>query len=669
MRNMKIGTKIILGFGLLVLISVILGGIAVYEMTASKNDAHTMSEEFVPEVAVANNIERYALLFMYEIRAYILAENKTSLENGRKHLATVNQYLKEAHELTTKHPQLTKLRENANAAETKLKEYEALLETTVKLFQTKAEDRQLMDASAKILLKECNDFRESQETKLREEYKAGLPADKLEERYDKIMHISDVIDFINDVRVKAFKALNDDDTKIAEESFKNFPEIDKKLEALKPLIKLEINIKQLAKIKEATDNYRKAMTDIVKSMQTMALDLTPKRAAAAIAVTEVAKNTATAGINDTVKSAGDTYAALGTANTIMIIGLAIATLFGIFIAIIITRSITKPLTLAIEGLTEGADQVTSAADQVSAASQELAEGSSEQAAAVEETSASLEEMTSMTRQNADNASQANTLMGESKAVVTRAGSSMKEMTKAMSEISSSGQEIGKIIKTIDEIAFQTNLLALNAAVEAARAGEAGAGFAVVADEVRNLAQRAAEAAKNTASLIEGTITQINRGTELVRTADQAFTEVSIATGKVEELVGEISAASNEQAQGIDQINQAMTQMDQVTQKNAANAEETASAAEELNAQSSSMRDIVNEMALMVGTAMHAAAVKSRRAPARARAQALPTAARTTSRAVVPAKARAKNGNVNAVPKSKVTKPDDIIPMNDDFKDF
>ena len=206
----------------------------------------------------------------------------------------------------------------------------------------------------------------------------------------------------------------------------------------------------------------------------------------------------------------------------------------------------------------------------------------------------------MTRQNADNASQANTLMEGTQAVVFRAGDAMKQMRQAMVEISDYGQQTGKIIKTIDEIAFQTNLLALNAAVEAARAGQAGAGFAVVADEVRNLAQRAAEAAKNTSALIEGSISRIDQGSKLAKTVNEAFEEVTSGAAKVAELIGEIAAASKEQAQGIDQVNQAIAQMDKVTQQNAANAEESASASEELTAQAESMQDLVSDLQKMVG---------------------------------------------------------------------
>lgn len=299
------------------------------------------------------------------------------------------------------------------------------------------------------------------------------------------------------------------------------------------------------------------------------------------------------------KTEGDIRAMADRAKLIAAILMTISVGLGTLICILAVRSITRPLRNVTEGLNEGADQVAAASGQVSSSSQQLAQGASEQAASIEETSSSLEEMSSMTRRNAENASQADRLMVSTKEVVSRSSRIMDELTTSMGEISKASEETSKIIKTIDGIAFQTNLLALNAAVEAARAGEAGAGFAVVADEVRNLAMRTAEAAKNTADLIEGTVHKVKAGSELVGKSGKEFHEVALNVERFGELIGQISAATHDQAQGIEQINKAVSEMDKVVQQNAANAEECASATEEMNAQAVQMKGFVRELEKLI----------------------------------------------------------------------
>ena len=299
---------------------------------------------------------------------------------------------------------------------------------------------------------------------------------------------------------------------------------------------------------------------------------------------------------------GDAESTASSSFYMILGGIACTILLGLCIAYFLATSITKPLIFVIDGLREGAEQVTAASGQISSSSQSLAEGASQQAASIEETSSSMEEMASMTKQNSNNASHADNLMKEANQVVNQANGSMTQVTRSMEDISKASEETSKIIKTIDDIAFQTNLLALNAAVEAARAGEAGAGFAVVADEVRNLAMRAADAAKNTAQLIEGTVKKVNDGSELVSATNDAFSKVTQSSAKVGDLVAEISEASKEQSGGIEQVNIAISEMDKVVQQNAGNAEESASASEEMSAQAEQLMEFVDDLVgLVTGT--------------------------------------------------------------------
>jgi len=347
---------------------------------------------------------------------------------------------------------------------------------------------------------------------------------------------------------------------------------------------------------------------------------------------------------------------------------------GILLAFFIVRSINRVLRQAVAELSAGAEQTASAALQVASSSQSLAQGSSEQAASLEETSASSEEINSMARKNTDNSRMAAELVAKSQHKFVETNQSLEQTVAAMGEINAQSGKISKIIKVIDEIAFQTNILALNAAVEAARAGEAGMGFAVVADEVRNLAQRCAQAARDTSALIEESIAKSNDGKIKVDQVAAAFHAITEESGQVKMLVDEVNLGSQEQTRGIEQVGKAIAQMEQVTQKTAANAEESASAAEELNAQSETVKGIVERLTAMVGGVGSAGGSRqpvTRNAPAAAR-QTTPQSRRQSpsSLSALNAAVAHKNYARPAEPVSVGAKANkSAFPLDEDFKEF
>lgn len=381
----------------------------------------------------------------------------------------------------------------------------------------------------------------------------------------------------------------------------------------------------------------------------------PTRAAEADAVARIVSHEEQLLANGLTKVASDYNSALWVLIVVGAVGLIGSVVF----AVIAVTRINTQLAFTIDELTGRANKVEGIAGQLATGSESLAQGANEQASSLESTSSALEETASMTRQNADNAEKMSQTMNETLRLVSEGSGTVQTVTTAMAEISDSAEKIGNIIKTIEEIAFQTNLLALNAAVEAARAGEAGKGFAVVADEVRNLAQRSAQAAKDTSTLISGTVERVQNGSEYVQHLATGFGEIEQASQNVGKLVAEISVATNEQAQGVDQVNTAVAQMDKVTQTNAATAQQSATAASELSEQAINLNSLIQNLALMVygghGGSINRPKPAKKYTPSRG----------GSAPAALPAPSRSSGGS------GKVLRPDAVIPLDgdDDFSDF
>lgn len=347
---------------------------------------------------------------------------------------------------------------------------------------------------------------------------------------------------------------------------------------------------------------------------------------------------------------------------LVVLGLLVmAIFFATLIIRIVANSVIKPISLIIRDLTRGADSLLDAAGQVSASSHELADGAARQAASLEETSSALEEVSSMSKQNAENVTQTSQMAEDAKKSAEVAQTRMVRMTDAIDSIKKSADQTAIIMKTIDEIAFQTNLLALNAAVEAARAGEAGAGFAVVAEEVRSLALRSAEAAKQTAELIEESQKNAGNGVAAAAEVKEILGKIVDGVKKVSSLAREITVASDEQAQGVNQINLAVSDVDQVTQVSAAIAEEAASASEELSGQAEELNELVQALAEIVGVQRVETQDSGRhlQRPALPKKQGRPSAAQPGKKLAAPR------------PKAALSQAKQVIPFEDDekFEDF
>lgn len=598
-KNLTIGKRITVGFILLLALGAILASLATLRMLVASRGAEHLSEVLMPQAQIASQLRNGLGGLQREARGYSYTGDPDSLAYARMFLAEMVKAMQTGTALTATRSEMNTLRQDLAKATGSLEQFRSQLDATEANMTELAAIRGDLTQAAQGFESALFAYIADQNGKLEREIREAFPAEKVQARLNKTILANQILDHFNAIRIVSYRVQALRSATELDSALPRFDTIKMNEQTLLAETTQGVNREQLAEVGRNADAYRTGIERLVKNVNE-AQEILNARVAVAAELQAVIEKIQHQAEQGAFNYAQQSAASLGFASRLLIIGLVGQIVLGLISGLLIIRSVTRALTKTAESLSQGALQVAAASAQVSSSSQSLAEGASEQAASLEEISSSVEELASMTKRNADNAQSGKVSSGQARAAAETGASEMEQMQTAMNAIQQSSNDISKIIKTIDEIAFQTNILALNAAVEAARAGEAGAGFAVVADEVRSLAQRSAVAAKETADKIDDATKRSAQGVEISGRVATGLQQILIKAREVDQLVGEIATASHEQSEGISQINNAISQMDKVTQSNAAGAEETASAAEQLNAQSEELRTASQELAALVG---------------------------------------------------------------------
>lgn len=622
LSSLTIGQRVAAGFFLIIAILIIVAGLVVHYTNIVKKDVH-----FVHDHLMVVNGEAGILLsemdeFRLNARVYGVTGTEADITLTRAALERVKASQKRLHATLEKNKELTDhIGGSLKAFDLSLAAYEPILERTIAGQKSMGIQLDAMTGAERLASTAAADLVSGFFAASRRDHATGNHAEAAA-RLDRMTAMLEVSAIISKLAVVTQQTRAERSAVALETGLRTLPAAIDLLAKIRTTQVNQDNIARNAAVVTALQTYEAAGKAYLAELQMLSATNTARAragedaAAKTLAVMDTSGKLITAGMNRSMDE-------VDQLSFILYSGAATGLLLGLAAAFFIIRGVNHALTKAAESISQGAFQVASASGQVSSSSQSLAQGASEQAASLEEISSSVEELASMTKRNADSAQSGKASSGQARTAAEAGATEMEHMQKAMDAIQQSSNDISKIIKTIDEIAFQTNILALNAAVEAARAGEAGAGFAVVADEVRSLAQRSAVAAKETADKIDDATARSAQGVEISGRVASGLQQILVKVREVDQLVSEIATASHEQSEGIGQINMAISQMDKVTQSNAANAEETASAAEELNAQSQELRSTSQELAALVGAKTGEADVRDeplktpvvRRAPA------------------------------------------------------
>ncbi|MCK4797578.1 MAG: chemotaxis protein, partial [Spirochaetes bacterium] len=542
-KNMKLSAKVALGFTILIVLAGVLGFIGWYSLA-------NVSKRVV-NADDANRMVKDSYKGRMEEKNFIIRKDKKYEENALK---VVTDFHSESEKLLKRLKDVDDKKLVRNSDE-KIYEWSEALKEYVSLEDQKDEAESKMLESARAAIEEMEKMRTEQKDLLYDEIARTTGIEKLKDRIIKGDDANRLNKFILECRRQEKNYVIRGDQEYIDKVEENVSDIIDLAKNLKKRFKRASNIEQTDLTISAVLEYKKAFDNFV--------ELTGKQKTEEDIMIESARNVIALAEELREGQKGKMENMITLSNSLMIVLAIVSIILGVILAILITRSIVGPLSKVTDTLKNSSSQIALASNQLSSSSQEIANGATEQASSIEETTSSMEELASMVRQNAGNSKEASTLSEKASGASQTGYNQMEIMLESMTEINKGSDQIRKIIKVIDDIAFQTNILALNAAVEAARAGEAGMGFAVVADEVKNLANRSAEAAKETSGMIEDSIKKTEGGLEIATKLSEVFKEVLANVQKVTEMVKEVETASKQQDMGINQTNKAIIQLDEV----------------------------------------------------------------------------------------------------------